>query len=1484
MNKKITSCLSLALALILLFAHVPLRAQSGGHVILNGSKQQISHNRLGSEIDNKSIGFDKFGSYRQVKSKLYRPNPITPKNVSNDSKKLLQPIMKVKGGPKLWGVVEYSSAWENLPEEERPTGVYSFLATSPNVSNPLLVTGVNGPNAGGVFYDGKFHYVNYYIMYETTIVTYTYCYNINTWEQDGYAQYGSDGNIIGTDLTYDETTGNVYGYFYNPLNNTEPMRFGIITYTDYGAEVTTICQENDDMICIASDKNGQLYAITSDGGFWKVDKTSGAKTLIDYTGVRPSTFRQSATFDDNTGKLYWTAFLEDYTSALYEIDPSNGRATLISKMPDNMEVSCLYIPEPEASDEAPAAVTDFATSFSGSSTNGSVSFTMPSETYGGSALSGMNNYKIFANDSIVKEGKAEAGSFVTEKIDVNSGQNEIYVIISNDAGNSPASNKVNSWIGYDVPVAPTDVVLNIDENRKASLSWKAPDSTLHNGYFDVSSIKYNVIRYPGSVEVANNISDTEFSEVLPEGKMTSYHYDVLAVNGDMVSEPASSNNQSIGSAFDVPYYDDFSDESTYGIYTVINSNNDDKTWLESNNCFSYFFSWSNNADDWLLTPPIKLKAGESYVLSFDIKGSSTYDTERYEVSYGTGKDPVSYTNLVPATELKTSNYTTVKKTFTVDADGDYYFGFHAISDSYMGILSVTNIGVDLATKTSTPDSVENLTVVPYGKGELKTKISFKTPVNSIDGKALNGLSKVDVYRNNNVLVSSIENPEMGADYSCIDENASTGYNKYVVYAYNEDGRGKASVDSAYVGIDIPNAPTNVKVLDNGHGVTITWNVPDSVGVNGGYVDKASLTYNIYNQNGVLVREGITSDKVDLDADLESETGILYYGITAVSASGESGLCTSNYLVTGKPAVLPFSESFANGGTNKSLWWSYGNNPINAFSFSVDNSYDHDMGSASWYAINEGDYAYLNSGKITAEGSENPMLFFSYYATPGDSTMLKVIAECADGSEVNVGDFNIKDLDGDKEWRKAALALGDSVKRSKYFVLKFYVESKTRLSYIYIDDIVVRDVNKNDLKNASIVSAPSVKSGDSIEVKTTVSNYGSENAGKFKVNLYADDQKVSETELDGLAFNTDTVVVMNYKALPNSNAKINLSTSIEYSEDQDYSNNTSGTVELNVIPASYPTVSDLSGISDNGGVTLDWSEPVISDNNVEESFESITPWSINGGNGWTVFDGDKDITNSYTAMWYPHIGEKLSFILFNKNYAIMDSSQEPIFTAHSGDQCMAAFATLHDYSKDIPTDDWLISPELSGEKQNISFWIKSYTDYQEDFYVYYSTDDADTLGLRKNLIAFEKWGAGSTWKQYEYEVPAGAKYFGIRYTSNLSGILVDDFVYTGKPLAIEGYNIYRDNVLIGSVKNGITKFIDNDATSNEHTYAVTVVYNVGESEYSNMVSLTTSSINGVTVSKQNLNVYTLDGVKIFTNDIKSLKRGVYIINGKKVIVK
>lgn len=222
------------------------------------------------------------------------------------------------------------------------------------------------------------------------------------------------------------------------------------------------------------------------------------------------------------------------------------------------------------------------------------------------------------------------------------------------------------------------------------------------------------------------------------------------------------------------------------------------------------------------------------------------------------------------------------------------------------------------------------------------------------------------------------------------------------------------------------------------------------------------------------------------------------------------------------------------------------------------------------------------------------------------------------------------------------------------------------------------------------------------------------------------------------------------------------------------------------------------------------------------------------------------------------------------------------TGHSGSQYLASFST--NYMEAINNADWLISPNISSQNPNITFWARRVNNNNEKEWlaVKYSTTDKRTssfMPLPSDTVITD---LTTTWQEYTFDLPEGTKYFALENVGVTIGegdlmpfaIFIDDLSYTPveADLDVEGYRIYRDGKLIATVGADATSYIDADASDGkQHTYQVTVVYNLGESALSNAFTVITSGINaiaaqnGVFVKDGHIEVVGADGkdVTIFT---------------------
>ena len=240
------------------------------------------------------------------------------------------------------------------------------------------------------------------------------------------------------------------------------------------------------------------------------------------------------------------------------------------------------------------------------------------------------------------------------------------------------------------------------------------------------------------------------------------------------------------------------------------------------------------------------------------------------------------------------------------------------------------------------------------------------------------------------------------------------------------------------------------------------------------------------------------------------------------------------------------------------------------------------------------------------------------------------------------------------------------------------------------------------------------------------------------------------------------------------------------------------------------------------------------------------------------------------------------------------NQVPDFKAHEGNKYLAAIYRVDAEGYDMAQNNWLYSPELSGDNQEVSFWVKNYKDsentHEENFNVYYSTTDNKRESFTKLGDTYSI--TSGAWQQIKVQLPAGARYFAINHNTqtwnNPFFFMIDDITYSYGDGEVTGYKIYRDDKLIGNVAADVRNFVDKDADlsdTNSHVYGVTAVYATEESEATLAQILT--AVDGISAdSNQTFDVYTTDGICVAkgVKNLNLLKKGVYVVNGKKIAVK
>ena len=193
----------------------------------------------------------------------------------------------------------------------------------------------------------------------------TFSYDTDSWNQlNSVYISGSPAPVfMASDYAAEPGSGRIFGCAPNAGRD----GFELNTYT-FDIQSTNAYRENIASVpthlgALAFDKEGQLYGIDQGGVLYKVDKASGATTTVGNTSVTPKTdgayvdyIHSSATIDPASGIMYWSVTSQDDNiCSLYEVDLTNASVSKIRDFAPGIEVTGLYIGEPEAAPGAPSA-------------------------------------------------------------------------------------------------------------------------------------------------------------------------------------------------------------------------------------------------------------------------------------------------------------------------------------------------------------------------------------------------------------------------------------------------------------------------------------------------------------------------------------------------------------------------------------------------------------------------------------------------------------------------------------------------------------------------------------------------------------------------------------------------------------------------------------------------------------------------------------------------------------------------------------------------------------------------------------------------------------------------------------------------------------------------------------------------------------------------------------------------------------------------
>ena len=1058
------------------------------------------------------------------------------------------------------------------------------------------------------------------------------------------------------------------------------------------------------------------------------------------------------------------------------------------------------------------------------------------------------------------------------------------------------------------PAAPA-AVTNFDvvptENKlEATVSFTAPSLT-SGGETLTSLTKVVVIRDKAVIASLTDVVPGAQVQYVDNDNLSmgNHTYQVIAYNEYGAGVKSEEKTVAVSAVLDVPVVFDFATENIFNLFTVINANADDYTWNWNANYGAYYLYAEEDGDDYLISPAVNFEAGKNYKVVVNASCASSNYPEKFRVLVGKAASVEGLTQEVLATTVvDVKDSTDFEAEFAVAESGQYYVAVQALSDADMYRLNIHKISIEKGAEPTAPAAVTDFSVIPGLKGANWALVKFNAPAVAVNGSALTENMNINVLRNGEV-IKTFEDVAPSVMTSFKDETAAAGFNTYQIVASNTSGAGlKSEKITVYVGFDVPTPVDEVKTTDLGNKIELSWEPVGSKGLNGGYVDPNQVDYLVYDVEyqefmGMLfpvigeLRDSVrnnTFSQIDINTN-EGEQGYTEFVVITKNEVGEGGQ-TNAALWTGAPYELPWFENFA--GKSFHSMFDYDNLSL----YISEDASDEDGVALKAMAAEEAGAAFLATGKIDMKGAANPTLLFDVKNFATAST-LSIVGQKSDGTLATLLD-NVAGTSTEYTTVKVSLA---GVKDNNYNRFYFNFNFGNLTDSILIDNIKIVDLYEHDVE-VSLTAPTSIVAGNTAKLKMTVANNAENAANGFTLKLTANNKEIyNKTFNEALKAFSSIDVDAEFKTTVFDEAgDVTLKAEIVYGNDLNPDNNEDEAV-ITVKEPAVAAPTDLAAVqSADNTVTLTWNAPAAgAPAEVTESFDNeavSVPFSIGGITAeqhtgafgdWSLYDGNGIHVYGFQNTTFENASEVQAWQVANPSK--ISASFAETYPAHSGDQFLWSFcpADQDENGNDImpAADHWLISPELTGAAQTISFYARAITGQYgaETFEVLASSTD-------KNPSSFTIVGSAysteeTEWTAFSAELPAGTKYFAIRHTAkDIFGLLVDDVTYSVGSVAPASFNIYVDAAAASTATETTAEL--KDLAYGNHVFAVTAVYaNGAESKPVTATLDVVNAINEILNSGKSFTIYTVDG-KLINRQATSLKdlKGAYIINNKKVILK
>lgn len=505
------------------------------------------------------------------------------------------------------------------------------------------------------------------------------------------------------DMSYDYSTKTMYAI--SVLNDAYTQLFTIDLNT---AESKLVADLDRRFFTLACTYEGQLYGISFEGDFCKIDKTNGNVTVVGATGWHP-TYYQSMEFDHSDETLYWAANLmggTDFDDCIATVDVNTGAAQKVAAVGNSPQIAGLYVPFAASAKGTPSAVSDFeCVPGANGATTVALYWMNPTQTFDGKELSSLTDIKVYRDRELIKTFEnpemGEEMSYTDDLGDVKGGYHFYSVVASNSVGKG-AEEKVRIFVGRDIPADITTLTLQHDGYDKAVISWNQPELGPNGGYVDASFLSYKVVRKPDGRVIADGLKQTTVSDenISPVGQ---YSYSVVASNADGESNAVETETRVFGPAYSMPVTFDFTAFDADNSWTVMDANKDGYAWMwtkvsSGDRVMGHQASSTAVSDDWLISYYMPFEKDATYRAEMELHA---YSADKLEFALLDEMYTVKPAQVLDTVTIKGNrDKQRIGVVFKAESDGYKNLGIHALSPMRADWLEVFNLSVKKAEKSN----------------------------------------------------------------------------------------------------------------------------------------------------------------------------------------------------------------------------------------------------------------------------------------------------------------------------------------------------------------------------------------------------------------------------------------------------------------------------------------------------------------------------------------------------------------------------------------------------------------------------------------------------------------------------------------------------------------------------------------------------------------------------------------------------------------